>query len=110
MALRYYATGSFYSALGDTQGIHKSTLCRAVGDVTNFLYDIAPRYIKFPTVEEHALYAQDFAALYGFPCVIGVLDGTHVAIQSPTGYDRPFVNRKGYHSMNVLVSATFLLY
>lgn len=106
LALRYYATGSFYSAIGDTQGVHKSTVCRSVYDVTNFLYDTSETYIKFPRWDEFALYAQDFAAMHGFPCVIGCIDGTHIAIQSPSGDERNFVNRKGYHSLNVMVRIT----
>lgn len=45
--------------------------------------------------------------MYGFPCVIGCVDGTHIAIQAPsTEPEKPYVNRKGYHSINVLVSKT----
>lgn len=41
-----------------------------------------------------------------FPGVIGALDGTHVAIVTPTKKDEPldavhFFNRKGYYSINV---------
>lgn len=104
LALRYYATGSFFSAIGDTQGVHKSTVSHAVSDVTNFLVNTCHLYIKFPRREDFAFCAQDFAALHGFPCVIGCVDGTHIAIQSPVEDERTFVNRKGYHSINVMVS------
>lgn len=35
------------------------------------------------------------------PHVIGVVDGTQIAITTPAGIEQPYVNRKGYHSVNV---------
>ena len=37
----------------------------------------------------------------GFPGVIGCVDGTHVRIQAPIANANDFVNRKGFHSINV---------
>ncbi|CAC5356694.1 HARBI1 [Mytilus coruscus] len=37
----------------------------------------------------------------GFPNVIGCVDGTHVRIQAPEDDEPSFVNRKGFHSVNV---------
>ncbi|XP_052065809.1 putative nuclease HARBI1 [Mytilus californianus] len=37
----------------------------------------------------------------GFPNVIGAIDGTHVRIQAPTTDEASYVNRKGYHIINV---------
>lgn len=96
--------GSLYSAVGDAHGVHKSTVCRAVHDGTRFLYVNASNYIRFPRREEFPLCAHDFYEMHGFPRVIGCIDGTHIAIQAPKGEDRPFVNRKHYHSLNVMVS------
>jgi len=40
----------------------------------------------------------------GFPGVIGAIDGTHIAIFSPEAErEYLFINRKLYHSLNVLV-------
>jgi len=36
------------------------------------------------------------------PNVIGVIDGTHVPIHSPSKDGSRFVNRKGFHSINLL--------
>ena len=38
-----------------------------------------------------------------FPNVIGSVDCTHVKIQGPTNNEQDYVNRKGYHSINVQV-------
>ena len=37
----------------------------------------------------------------GFPNVIGCIDGTHFAIKCPSVDEPAFVNRKGFHSLNV---------
>ena len=37
----------------------------------------------------------------GFPGVIGSVDGTYVRIQAPSTNENDFVNRKGFHSINV---------
>ena len=39
----------------------------------------------------------------GFPSVLGCIDGTFVRIQNPTEDEADFVNRKGYHALNVQV-------
>lgn len=43
----------------------------------------------------------DFFNIAGFPNVIGAIDGTHIGIQAPSTHEPLFVNRKGYHSINV---------
>uniref|UniRef100_A0A8W8JGW1 DDE Tnp4 domain-containing protein n=1 Tax=Magallana gigas TaxID=29159 RepID=A0A8W8JGW1_MAGGI len=37
----------------------------------------------------------------GFPNVIGCIDGTRVRFQAPSVDENAFVNRKGYHSINM---------
>lgn len=49
------------------------------------------------------MYSQDFAQMHGFPCVLGCIDGTHIGIQAPVEEEKNFVNRKGFHSLNVMV-------
>ena len=39
----------------------------------------------------------------GFPNVLGCLDGTFVKIKKPKAIEADFLNRKGYHSLNVQV-------
>ncbi|XP_052223937.1 putative nuclease HARBI1 [Dreissena polymorpha] len=44
-----------------------------------------------------------------FPQVVGVVDGTHIRIQAPSANEDDYVNRKGFHSLNVqmICDATF---
>lgn len=57
-----------------------------------------------------------FYGEYGFPGVCGCVDGTHIAIVAPKTNDdlypeHIYVNRKGYHSLNVqLVSSNVYLH
>ncbi|XP_055907433.1 putative nuclease HARBI1 [Eupeodes corollae] len=45
-----------------------------------------------------------FFEKFGFPGVIGCVDGTHIAIKSPALELRHlFYNRKGFHSLNVMI-------
>ena len=42
-----------------------------------------------------------FFAKNGFPGVIGSIDCTHIRIQTLRMNENDFVNRKGYHSLNI---------
>ncbi|XP_067144810.1 putative nuclease HARBI1 [Centruroides vittatus] len=57
-------------------------------------------------IQDHAQLKQQFYEKYSFPGVIGAIDCCHVAIVSPPVEDinypeHIYVNRKGYHSLNV---------
>ncbi|XP_061166258.1 putative nuclease HARBI1 [Saccostrea echinata] len=101
IALRFYASGSFLQVLGDTTGVDKSTVSRIVLKVSQSLVSLAPRFIKWPADEELTSIKSEFLKLAGFPVVIGCIDGTHARIQGPSENEPAFVNRKGYHSINV---------
>ena len=57
---------------------------------------------KWPTT--NAELVENKNAFYrrgGFPSVIGCVDGTHIRIQAPYQHENGYVNRKGFHSINV---------
>jgi len=103
LALRYLASGSPMRVIGDTMGYHISSVSRAVRDVSSALCDIAGQYITWPSTDvERNRIKTGFYDFAHFPGVVGVIDYTHVRIQAPPGdYEYAFVNRKGYHSINV---------
>ena len=101
IALRFYASGSFLQVIGDTLGYDKSTVSRAVEDVTNALLARKQDFIKWPNQDESLRVKSGFYEQAGFPNVIGCIDGTHIRIQAPSDDEPAFVNRKGYHSINV---------
>ena len=102
IALRFYASGSFLQVIGDTFGVDKSTVSRVITDVSRALIVKQPRFIKWPsTNDECATIKNAFYLRGGFPCVIGCVDGTHVRLQAPSLHENSYVNRKGFHSINV---------
>ena len=101
IALRFYASGSFLQVIGDTAGVDKSTVSRIVTNVSNALRVKQSDFITWPTDAEVAEVKNSFYRRGGFPCVIGWVDGTHIRIQTPNEHENTYVNRKGFHSINV---------
>lgn len=52
---------------------------------------------------EQANIKRQFAAMSGFPNVIGAIDCTHIAMRALTENEFAYVNRKNLHSINVQV-------
>jgi len=70
--------------LGDLAGVSKSTVCRIVAKVSQSIASLMKQYVIFPNSQhERARTMTDFHRLAGFPGVLGAVDGTHIAIQSP---------------------------
>ncbi|XP_063833627.1 putative nuclease HARBI1 [Ostrinia nubilalis] len=44
-----------------------------------------------------------FMDVFGFPGVVGCIDGTNIAIIRPHDYEEAFFNRKHYHSLNAMI-------
>lgn len=121
--LRFCATGTHLACIGDFAGVHLSTVSRINVRVGRALARLYNRFVKMPqTHEEIAENQLKFYENSRFPRVVGVIDCTHVKIQSPGRYDKIlninaiiyfsytflggldaeiFRNRKGYFSINV---------
>ncbi|XDV25459.1 hypothetical protein PO909_029375 [Leuciscus waleckii] len=90
-ALKFYATGTFLNAVGDTVGLSKASVSRAVYRVSRALSNKLPQFPNHLAELNKANIKRQFAAMYGFPNVIGAIDCTHI------------VNRKHVLSINVQV-------
>ncbi|XP_052253279.1 putative nuclease HARBI1 [Dreissena polymorpha] len=103
LTLRFLASGAFLQIIGDTFGVDIATVSRVVTDVTNSLFALKDMVIRFPVTDaDRRRVMTGFFEMRGFPGVIGCVDGTDVRIISSGGPDEPsFVNRKGFHSLNV---------
>ena len=65
--------------------------------------------ICFEMTEEEKIQSKKwFFERTGFPSVIGAIDGTHINIIRPTENEHLFFNRKGNHSLNVMVVIIFI--
>ena len=103
VALRFFASGSFLEVIGDTFGLPKSTVSRCITAVSQALVRGQHMFIVWPDEDRKTVIKQAFFAKNGFPGVIRCIDCTHIRIQAPRVNENDFVNRKGYHSLNVQV-------
>lgn len=105
-ALRFFAHGSYQRAAGNEANIAiaQPSFSRALNEVCLALEAIAPQWVKFPiTQDEKQIKKEQFMAAFGFPGVIGCVDGTHIAIVPPHDNEHIYFNRKRYHSKNVQI-------
>ena len=98
VALRYYATGSFQSVIGDVHHISRQSVSYILQDVTECLNNVVKQYIYMPTNEDHLnKIKRDFHDIARFPNTVGAIDCT----QSPSIDEHLYVNRKNFHSINI---------
>lgn len=101
IALRFYATNSFQTVVGDLVGIDQATTCRILHKVTSAILSKFHDFIEMPNDTEKIKISTDFYMQSGIPNIIGLIDGTHIPITSPGGTDAElFRNRKGWFSLN----------
>ena len=102
IALWFYSSERFLQVIGDTSVVDKSTVSRAITDVSRALTAKQPCFIKWPlTHDECEKIKNEFYIRGGFPGVVGRVDGTHMRLQAPTQDESNYVNRKGSHFINV---------
>lgn len=101
-ALRFYACGSYMRILGDTMGLHSTTVSKVVRNVSiSIIHRLKDAYVKIPNNQNELLeISNDFRERCNFPGVIGAIDCTHIRIIKPSRDPATFVNRKGYYSFN----------
>jgi hypothetical protein len=96
---------SFYLqiSVGDLAGVSKATVCRVLRRVSECIARMCIHKISLPAEQDFLTKTKrNFFKIARFPGVIGAIDCTHVAIQSPgieTG--ELFRNRKGFFSKNI---------
>ncbi|XP_071573951.1 putative nuclease HARBI1 [Temnothorax nylanderi] len=110
-ALRFMASGSYLTDIGYNinSAVSQPSVSRCIKNVTKALNqpEVLNRWVKCPsTLEEVKRIRDGFWEKYQFPGIIGCIDCTHVAIVAPPTHHPQFpeyiyVNRKGYHSINV---------
>uniref|UniRef100_A0A671PWI3 DDE Tnp4 domain-containing protein n=1 Tax=Sinocyclocheilus anshuiensis TaxID=1608454 RepID=A0A671PWI3_9TELE len=106
MTLRFLATGKMQQCTSDDLGPSQSTVSRVLNSTIAALTtpNIVRQFIDFPTDLQTLRQKQEaFMRIAGFPGVVGGIDDTHVHIISPTVNEEAYVNRKGFHSINVQV-------
>uniref|UniRef100_A0A1B0D7D6 Uncharacterized protein n=1 Tax=Phlebotomus papatasi TaxID=29031 RepID=A0A1B0D7D6_PHLPP len=85
--------------------IDQSTVCRAINETSLKIPKLFHRFVRLPTPEQQQQYVESFYEKFGFPRVVGLIDGTHIPCKSPGGPDAElFRCRKGYFSINCQVT------
>ncbi|XP_052761807.1 putative nuclease HARBI1 [Mya arenaria] len=103
ITLRYLASGAFMQVVGDTFGRDKATVSRVIHCVADLIAGKSEIFIRWPDQAEQDRTKAAFRDVAGFPCVIGLIDGTHVRVMKPSKeQERGFINRKGFPSINVM--------
>lgn len=89
----------YFRSVADRFGVSKDTIWRCVFNVAYTLQQRVQNYIKWPQVHEILNIQEEFATISNFPGVVGVIDGCHIPISSPTEHPISYINRKGFHSI-----------
>ncbi|XP_061170345.1 putative nuclease HARBI1 [Saccostrea echinata] len=107
--LRFVATGAHLRLIGDSLNASECTTGRVVKAVARAIIEVFNNLIKFPVGEIATKVKEGFRRVAGFPKVLGCIDGTQIRIQTPSLNEPDYVNRKGFHSLNVqmVCSPTF---
>ncbi|XP_008178178.1 putative nuclease HARBI1 [Acyrthosiphon pisum] len=112
VALNFFATGSYQTPVGNSRftSVSQSSVSRCIEEVTSALNtdDVFGKWVKFPSsLRELRKVRNEFYETTGIQGCIGCIDCTHVAIVPPikdplnAHSEYIYVNRKGYHSINV---------
>uniref|UniRef100_A0A8C5N5G4 Putative nuclease HARBI1 n=1 Tax=Gouania willdenowi TaxID=441366 RepID=A0A8C5N5G4_GOUWI len=88
IALRFYASGSFYQVVGDSIGVDKSTVSKVVKALSVTLASLVNQFVCFPRDDQISQTKRKFLLLGSMPNTIGVIEWE-------------YINRKGRHSINI---------
>ncbi|XP_052761989.1 uncharacterized protein LOC128204627 [Mya arenaria] len=103
ITLRYLASCAFMQVVDDTFGRDKATVCRVIHCGADLIASKSEMLIRLPDQAEQDRTKAAFRDVAGFPCVIGLIDGTHVRVIKPSKeQERGFINRK-FMSINAIL-------
>jgi len=81
-------------------GLGISTVCTNVNQTTKVIAQhLLPKYVAMPSEDRLREVIRVFESLWGFPQVVGAIDGTHIPILKPDYSSSDYYNRKGYYSI-----------
>ncbi|XP_036340026.1 putative nuclease HARBI1 [Rhagoletis pomonella] len=104
-SLSLLASGSYKQTVGSDYliGMCQSTVSKLTSNVLKEIErKLCPEFIKFQP-NESSRCKERFAEKYKIPGVVGCVDGTHIGLQKPIRDEHMYFNRKGYHSLNVML-------
>lgn len=63
------------------------------------------KYISWPSSTKAATTAAHYLEKFNFPGIVGSIDGTHIPIRAPKEHHNAYINRKGFHSIQLMAIA-----
>lgn len=112
MTLRFLAQGSYQQSVGMDfmVGMAQSSVSEALWETLDILEScLCPKNINMEITHTEKIESKQwFYDRTGFPGIIGAIDGTHVNIIRPNKDEHLYFNRKGCHSINVMVVSLVL--
>ncbi|KAI6648304.1 Nuclease HARBI1 [Oopsacas minuta] len=108
VTLQFLATGSFQTVVASVHGISQLSVSNCVRGVTEALCSIAKDYIQFPTAARQMSLQHGLLGKFGFPKVLGCIDGSHTPIVVSSTNEAIYVNRESFHSIKVQVICDYI--
>ena len=104
LTLYYLKDQGSYSMTCNAFGCSKATISLCVNEVCNIITNyLGPMFIKYPVTQGKVQSAIDgFLQKFGFPQVIGCIDGTHIPIQQPNENAHDYFSYKMKYIINCL--------
>ncbi|KAK2727594.1 putative nuclease HARBI1 isoform X1 [Artemia franciscana] len=97
------ATPESYRSVGCRFGVCKKTVFKVIRRTIDAIYEMASTTIKWPGATEAQNIISANSSTAGFPGVLGAIDGTHIPIRTPQHSSGTYINRKGFHSLQLQV-------
>ena len=98
--LWFLASLDKYAAIADRFGYSESTACDAVRSLLLFCADeLLDKLITWPSQHKQQECSEIHMDSKNFPGVIGMIDGTHIAIRRPSERGIDYYNRKEFYSV-----------
>uniref|UniRef100_A0A1I7ZVP9 Putative nuclease HARBI1 n=1 Tax=Steinernema glaseri TaxID=37863 RepID=A0A1I7ZVP9_9BILA len=97
---------TFQSYAGMALHVSQATVSRALSHVVDVVTKREREFITWPTGAEAAEIKRWFFEKTRIPGILGAIDGSHCRIQAPREREPDYINRRRYHSINIMVVST----
>lgn len=92
-----------YRSVCDRFNVGRTIAVRAVRRVTHAIFRRSEKFIQWPSGDRAVIVMRGFEEASGFPRAIGANDGIHIRINAPKKNPADYVNRQGFHSIQLQV-------
>lgn len=107
LTLQWLGTGNYLWNLRRVKDCSTTTIWRNIWSIVDGITSaqMVSDWIKWPIGNDLIRHSSYFGEKYHLANILGVVDGTHIPIMSPSKdpFELAYVNRKHYHSLNVQI-------